>query len=60
MQNNYDIYNFLRVFRIMHTIKGSSDELVGEQQVVVKPIPPYICKSKGIAGCTIQGDGSIS
>ncbi|HEY5587272.1 MAG TPA: chemotaxis protein CheA [Ruminiclostridium sp.] len=37
-----------------------ADELLGQQQVVVKPIPPYIKKSKGLAGCTIQGDGSIS
>jgi two-component system chemotaxis sensor kinase CheA len=36
------------------------DELIGEQQVVVKPMPGYIRKSKGIAGCTIQGDGTIS
>jgi two-component system chemotaxis sensor kinase CheA len=38
------------------------DNLVGEQQTVVKPIPPYITKSsiKSMAGCTILGDGSIS
>jgi len=34
--------------------------LLGEQQVVVKPIPTYISKAKGLAGCTILGDGSIS
>lgn len=37
-----------------------ADELLGEHQVVVKPLPEYIKKVKGIAGCTIQGDGSIS
>ena len=40
------------------------DELIGEQQVVVKPLPNYVTafniKSYGIAGCTILGDGNIS
>lgn len=40
------------------------DELLGEQQVVVKPIPAYLdsfnVKSTGMAGCTILGDGNIS
>jgi len=36
------------------------DSLIGEQQVVVKALPQYIKKSKGVAGCTILGDGNIS
>lgn len=40
------------------------DELIGEQQVVVKPLPPYVTsfnvKDYGITGCTILGDGNIS
>ena len=40
------------------------DELLGEQQVVVKPLPSYLnsfnIKNSGIAGCTILGDGNIS
>ncbi len=40
------------------------DELLGEQQVVVKPLPSYLnrfnIKSSGISGCTILGDGNIS
>ena len=40
------------------------DELIGEQQVVVKPLPDYVnnygIKNYGISGCTILGDGSIS
>lgn len=40
------------------------DELMGEQQVVVKPLPSYInnfnIKQHGITGCTILGDGNIS
>ncbi len=41
-----------------------ADQLIGEQQVVVKPLPTYLSrynvKDCGIAGCTILGDGSIS
>jgi two-component system chemotaxis sensor kinase CheA len=37
-----------------------ADRLVGEQQVVVKALPRYLKKVKGIAGCTILGDGGIS
>lgn len=40
------------------------DELIGEQQVVVKPLPTYVTnfdiKNRGIIGCSILGDGSIS
>jgi len=36
------------------------DSLIGEQQVVVKALPTYIKRAKGIAGCTILGDGNIS
>jgi two-component system, chemotaxis family, sensor kinase CheA len=36
------------------------DSLLGEQEVVVKPLPKYIKKVKGVAGCTLLGDGSIS
>ena len=40
------------------------DELLGGQQVVVKPLPAYLndfnIKNSGIAGCTILGDGNIS
>lgn len=41
-----------------------ADELIGEQQVVVKPFPTffnkYDLKGCGLSGCTILGDGSIS
>lgn len=40
------------------------DKLIGEQKVVVKPLPAYLSrfniKASGIAGCTILGDGNIS
>ena len=41
-----------------------ADELLGQQQVVVKPFPNFIgkyeLKKLGLSGCTILGDGSIS
>ena len=41
-----------------------ADELIGEQQVVVKPFSPLLndfnVKQNGMAGCTILGDGSIT
>lgn len=40
------------------------DELLGEQQVVVKPLPSFLnsfnIKNSGIGGCTLLGDGNIS
>ncbi len=40
------------------------DELLGEQKIVVKPLPAYInnfdVKDYGIMGCSILGDGNIS
>ena len=40
------------------------DQLIGEQQVVVKPLPSCLnvfgIKDYGISGCTILGDGNIS
>ena len=46
-----------------HYLGIFADELVGVQQIVVKPVPGYIqamTKMTGITGCTILGDGSIS
>lgn len=40
-----------------------ADELLGQQQIVVKALPRYIKNIKnikGLAGCTLLGDGSIS
>ena len=36
------------------------DKLIGKQEIVVKPIPSYIKKVKGLTGCTQLGDGSIA
>ncbi|MHB8129297.1 MAG: chemotaxis protein CheW [Mobilitalea sp.] len=46
-----------------NTVCVFADELLGQQQVVVKALPQYIQnfkKIKGLAGCTLLGDGSIS
>jgi two-component system chemotaxis sensor kinase CheA len=36
------------------------DRLIGKQEIVVKPIPDYVRKVKGLSGCTQLGDGSIA
>ncbi|NMA64850.1 MAG: chemotaxis protein CheA [Clostridiaceae bacterium] len=45
------------------TVCVFADRLLGQQQVVVKSLPEYIKRYKkirGISGCTLLGDGSIS
>jgi two-component system chemotaxis sensor kinase CheA len=45
------------------TVCVFADELLGQQQVVVKALPQYILNFKavkGLAGCTLLGDGNIS
>jgi two-component system chemotaxis sensor kinase CheA len=40
-----------------------TDEIIGEQEVVIKALPGYIKnlnKVRGLSGCTLLGDGSIS
>ncbi|MBE5937849.1 MAG: chemotaxis protein CheA, partial [Lachnospiraceae bacterium] len=37
-----------------------ADRLVREQEIVVKPMPSYIKKIKGISGCTQLGDGGLA
>ncbi|MNJ60047.1 Chemotaxis protein CheA [compost metagenome] len=47
----------------LKTVCLFADELLGEQQVVVKALPDYIRRMKdiqGVGGCTLLGDGSIS
>jgi len=63
-----DIGEFSRGILIMveqddRSICLFADELLGQQQVVVKALPGYIRntrKIQGLAGCTLLGDGSIS
>ncbi|HYE82471.1 MAG TPA: chemotaxis protein CheA [Clostridia bacterium] len=63
-----DITEFMKGILIMAEVEDKAlcifaDELLGQQQVVVKALPSYIRDSKkisGLAGCTLLGDGSIS
>jgi two-component system chemotaxis sensor kinase CheA len=65
---NTKITNFTDGILIMveqdnKTICLFADELLGQQQVVVKALPSYIKSTKkieGLTGCTLLGDGSIS
>ncbi|MBF0349531.1 MAG: Hpt domain-containing protein [SAR324 cluster bacterium] len=36
------------------------DELIGQQQIVIKALPEYLGDLPYLSGCTILGDGSIS
>jgi len=36
------------------------DDLKGQQQAVVKPMPKYFSKVRGLTGCTLLGNGDIS
>ena len=36
------------------------DEVIGNQQIVVKSISEYLGKVEGISGCSILGDGTVS
>jgi len=36
------------------------DELIGQQQVVIKSVGHEIGDLRGIAGCAILGDGTVS
>jgi two-component system chemotaxis sensor kinase CheA len=40
-----------------------ADELIGDRQTVIKPLPPYIRRyctvTPGISGCAVLGDGAI-
>lgn len=44
----------------MSTFAIFTDKLLGEHQVVVKPVPEYMGKIKGVSGCSIMADGRIS
>jgi two-component system, chemotaxis family, sensor kinase CheA len=65
---NTDITDFTKGILIMveeddKFICLFADELLGQQQVVVKTLPNYIKnkrKIQGLAGCTFLGDGCIS
>ncbi|OGV50591.1 MAG: hypothetical protein A2X49_12385 [Lentisphaerae bacterium GWF2_52_8] len=36
------------------------DEIVGQQEIVIKGLSSYLGRPMGISGCTVLGDGSVS
>ncbi len=36
------------------------DDLIGQQPAVVKPMPKYFKRVRGLSGCTLLGNGDIS
>ncbi len=42
-----------------HPVGFLVDEIVGQQQLVIKPLPHYIGKLPGVSGCAVLGDGNI-
>lgn len=64
--NIYDLYEGIVILVETDGKKACvfADELIGEQQVVVKPFPKllgaYNIKQNGMSGCSILGDGSIT
>lgn len=72
LYDHYDISNAIKDYEegiliMVNENERSScifaDELIGQQQVVVKALPEYVKKCKkidGLGGCTLLGDGSIS
>ena len=36
------------------------NQIIGEQDIVVKPLPAFVKKTKGIAGATILGNGRVA
>lgn len=43
-----------------HEVGLVVDELVGEREVVIKPVEDEFCAFEGLSGATILGDGSVS
>ena len=43
-----------------HAICLLVDKLLGQQQAVLKPMPKYFNKIRGLSGCTLLGNGDIS
>ena len=42
------------------TIGFLVESLLGEQDVVIKPLAEHVCEIRGLAGSTILGDGTIA
>jgi two-component system chemotaxis sensor kinase CheA len=44
----------------LKTVGFPVDDLLGEQDVVIKPLAEHVWKTRGLAGSTILGDGTIA
>ncbi len=44
----------------LKTVGFLVEELIGEQDVVIKPLAEHVCEVRGLAGSTILGDGTIA
>jgi two-component system chemotaxis sensor kinase CheA len=44
----------------LKTIGFPVEDLIGEQDVVIKPLAEHVWKTRGLAGSTILGDGTIA
>ncbi|HMK34682.1 MAG TPA: chemotaxis protein CheW [Desulfomonilaceae bacterium] len=44
----------------LKTVGFLVEELIGEQDVVIKPLAEHVCETRGLAGSTILGDGTIA
>ncbi len=55
LDNRYVVVVGLGIYRIGLVV----DELLGQQEIVIKSIGEYLGKIKGIAGSTILGDGRV-
>lgn len=68
----HDLYNIKSEYKnledgILVTVKDNEelyslfvDEILEQQQAIVKPLPAHMGKVRGVSGCTILGDGNIS
>jgi two-component system chemotaxis sensor kinase CheA len=43
-----------------HTLAILVDEILGQQETVIKGLSHFLGTSRGVSGCTILGDGSVS
>ncbi len=44
----------------LKTVGFLVEDLIGEQDVVIKPLAEHVCEIRGLAGSTILGDGTIA
>ncbi len=61
IEQNYDLERqFAVIVGIAHHQLGLMvDDLIGQKEVVIKPLGNYLKKVRGIAGSTILGDGRV-